>query len=603
MERIPLPRFHFALRRRTPPARSEKVEHGSKRRSLYLAIGLAFFCLTGFVAGGAKLLIEYDKEQALRRSESDLVNLTRVLDEHVARAFGETETALAELARLIEDRGSLESFGEEELVQPLRSKASHLPSVSYLQVERTDGSPAATSIAPDQTTNPPRAPIRQRPFSLGVQEGIQIDPPVRSPYTGEWVIPLSRQVFDESGKYLGSVSAAISHAYFDGIYRELALPRGDVLQIVHSARGLVLVQHPPLDAAIGSPWKSVRNLKDLQGEPGQSQSGLDRLGTERLSAWRQRNERPVLVSSSRLTEDALADYVPHRNRILVSSLALITLLAALAMLLQRYVHRREQDNQMLEERVRQRTAQLEQVNRELLSFSYSISHDLSAPLRSINGFAHALEEDSGDRLDEAGRQHLRRLKRASLRMEELIDALLRLSSVNQHALKIQHLDLSGMAQEILDDLSATQPERVIVSHVEEGLQAEADPVLLRSALENLLGNAWKFTRDSQPALIHFGGRPHGDENLYYVSDNGIGFRLDHARRLFEPFQRLHQQEGFQGSGIGLASVRRIIERHGGSVWVESAPGKGTSLFFTLPRPPALVRRPREREQIPGRTYS
>ena len=130
--------------------------------------------------------------------------------------------------------------------------------------------------------------------------------------------------------------------------------------------------------------------------------------------------------------------------------------------------------------------------------------------------------------------------------------------------------------------------------MEADLSADADPVLIRNALQNLLANAWKFTRDSQPALIHVGGRPHGDEKLFYVTDSGIGFDMAHAAKLFQPFQQLHRRDGFEGSGIGLASVRRVIERHGGTVWAESSPGTGTTMFFTLPRSPAMVRRAREK---------
>jgi light-regulated signal transduction histidine kinase (bacteriophytochrome) len=179
-------------------------------------------------------------------------------------------------------------------------------------------------------------------------------------------------------------------------------------------------------------------------------------------------------------------------------------------------------------------------------------------------------------------------------MGELIDELQKLASVSRHTLRIENTDVSAIAREILDELAATSAGRVVQSHVEPDLTADADPVLIRNALQNLLANAWKFTRDSQPALIQVGGRPHGDEKLFYVTDNGIGFEMAHAAKLFQPFQQLHRREGFEGSGIGLASVRRVVERHGGAVWAESSPGTGTTMFFTLPRSPAMVRRPREK---------
>ena len=253
-------------------------------------------------------------------------------------------------------------------------------------------------------------------------------------------------------------------------------------------------------------------------------------------------------------------------------------------------------NRELEARVRVRTAELEASNRELEAFSYSVSHDLRAPLRAINGFSHALAEDYGERLDDTGRNYLERLRKASLRMGELIDELQKLAGVSRHTLRIEHTDVTAIAREILDDLSTTAPERVVHTHVDSDLNADADPTLIRTALENLLGNAWKFSRDSHPTLIQVGGRAHGAEKLFYVTDNGIGFDMAHAGKLFEPFQQLHKRDGFEGSGIGLASVRRIVERHGGSVWAESSPGSGTTVFFTLPRSPAMVRRPRERLQ-------
>ena len=242
---------------------------------------------------------------------------------------------------------------------------------------------------------------------------------------------------------------------------------------------------------------------------------------------------------------------PQLRRILAAAGVMLALLGALAYLLHRDTVRRDSEraalaelNATLEQRVHQRTEELEHSNRELLSFSYSVSHDLRAPLRAINGFSHALAEDYGDRLDETGQSYLTRLRRAGLRMGELIDELQKLASVSRHTLRIENTDVSAIAREILDELAATSAGRVVQSHVEPDLTADADPVLIRNALQNLLANAWKFTRDSQPALIQVGGRPHGDEKLFYVTDNGIGFEMAHAAKLFQPFQQLHRREGF-----------------------------------------------------------
>jgi signal transduction histidine kinase len=238
-------------------------------------------------------------------------------------------------------------------------------------------------------------------------------------------------------------------------------------------------------------------------------------------------------------------------------------------------------NAGLTQRVRERTAQLEAVVKELESFSYSVSHDLRAPLRAIDGFASALEEDYADRLDDEGRDYLRRIRHGALRMADLIDDLLKLSRVSRSELTSQPVDLSGLAREILDRLAEAEPLRAVATAVQPGLGAQGDPGLLRAALENLLGNAWKYSSKQAQARIEFGAGEQAGETVYFVRDNGIGFDMAHAGKLFGPFQRLHHQNEFEGSGIGLATVRRIIQRHGGRIWAESMPGQGATFYFTL----------------------
>ncbi len=239
-------------------------------------------------------------------------------------------------------------------------------------------------------------------------------------------------------------------------------------------------------------------------------------------------------------------------------------------------------NEELEQRVRERTAELEAVNRELEAFCYSVSHDLRTPLRGIDGFSHALLEDYGDRLDENGRDYLLRVRQGAARMSALIDDLLGLSRLSRREMSCGEVDLSAMAAEILDALQRQEPDREVVIDIQPEIRApQADPSLLHSVLENLLTNAWKFSRDRRPAEITFGVRDDGGEAVYYVSDNGIGFDMVFAEKLFEPFQRLHSESEFEGTGIGLASVQRVIHRHGGRIRAESSPDGGATFFFTL----------------------
>lgn len=235
----------------------------------------------------------------------------------------------------------------------------------------------------------------------------------------------------------------------------------------------------------------------------------------------------------------------------------------------------------LERRVEERTAQLTHANKELESFSYSVSHDLRAPLRSIDGFSQALLEDCEPQLDEAGKDYLRRIRGSAQRMGLLIDDLLNLARVSRAKIQKQKVDATALAVSIVNDLRRNQLGRQVEFRIEEGLEAYADPGLLRIVLENLLNNAWKFTSKRARASIEFGYNRDNGKSFYFVRDNGAGFDPKYADRLFGAFQRLHAMTDFPGTGVGLATVQRIISRHGGAVWAESAVDQGASFYFTL----------------------
>ncbi|MEZ0470163.1 CHASE domain-containing protein [Luteimonas salinilitoris] len=240
-------------------------------------------------------------------------------------------------------------------------------------------------------------------------------------------------------------------------------------------------------------------------------------------------------------------------------------------------------NRMLELRVAARTRELRQANQELESFAYSISHDLRAPLRTIDGFGRMLAERYRDAIDDAGRDYLARIRAATARMDGLIDALLKMSRLSRGELKRVPLDLSQMAAEIVAELREAEPERKVEVSIAPDLRAHGDAALVRNLLENLVGNAWKFTVGADPARIEIDAERGADGGtVFAVRDNGAGFAQEYAGKLFRPFQRLHSQEEFSGHGIGLASVKRIVDRHGGQVWAEGRPGEGACFRFTLP---------------------
>lgn len=239
-------------------------------------------------------------------------------------------------------------------------------------------------------------------------------------------------------------------------------------------------------------------------------------------------------------------------------------------------------NAELELRVEERTAELKAANRELEAFSYSVSHDLRAPLRAMDGFSRILARQYENLLDDDGRHLLERVRQNAEQMAELIDDMLRLSRITRAELRITRVDLTGMAREILETMHTAEPDRNVDIKITSGLRVNADERLLRVALENLIGNAWKFTSKTEKTCIEIGVDVVGNEPIFFVKDNGVGFSMDYANKLFGPFQRLHTVEEFPGTGIGLAIVQRIFNRHGGKIWAESKPGEGASFYFTLP---------------------
>jgi PAS domain S-box-containing protein len=239
----------------------------------------------------------------------------------------------------------------------------------------------------------------------------------------------------------------------------------------------------------------------------------------------------------------------------------------------------------LEQRVRERTAQLEASNRELEAFSYSVSHDLRAPLRGIDGFSQALLEDCRDQLDESGRNYLLRIRSGTQRMGLLIDDLLKLSQINRSELNMAEIDLSALCGMVCGELQRSGRERRVEVVIRPGMAARADGRLMMVVLENLLGNAWKFTARCPAPRVEAGETVSAQgERAFFIRDNGAGFDMAYAGKLFQAFQRLHSAAEYEGTGIGLAIVQRIIHRHGGRVWAEAAPGEGAAFFFTIPAP-------------------
>jgi light-regulated signal transduction histidine kinase (bacteriophytochrome) len=239
-------------------------------------------------------------------------------------------------------------------------------------------------------------------------------------------------------------------------------------------------------------------------------------------------------------------------------------------------------NENLERTVQARTAELQGVNRELEAFSYSVAHDLRGPLQGMNVFAELLRAECADKLGDAARDYLHQIKENALLMGRLIEALLSLANVGRSQLRPQPIDLAGLARSVAGKLAAAQADRAVEMVVAGRLETTMDPVLALMLIENLVDNAWKFTRKTPAARVEIGAVDVAGMRAFFVRDNGAGFDMSLADKLFTAFQRLHTQSEFPGTGIGLATCHRIVDRHGGRIWAEGRVGEGATIFFTLP---------------------
>jgi signal transduction histidine kinase len=288
---------------------------------------------------------------------------------------------------------------------------------------------------------------------------------------------------------------------------------------------------------------------------------------------------PLTVGERRI--GVIAIIVARRSTFFDDDLALLRLLADQAGVV--LEHRRLfEEVHGLNRALERNVAELRALNDELGSFAYSVSHDLRAPLRSIDGFSQILLEDKAAVLGDDGRKHLDRVRAAATNMGTLIDDMLLLSRLTRDEMSPRSVDLTELARSVVEELRAREPERKVEFESNGALPAKGDERLLRIALTNLLGNSWKFTRSRDPAHVSVGGETRDGEAVFFVKDDGVGFDMRYAEKLFGAFQRLHNKSEFEGTGVGLATVQRIIHRHGGRVWAESEVDKGTTLYFTLP---------------------
>jgi signal transduction histidine kinase len=329
----------------------------------------------------------------------------------------------------------------------------------------------------------------------------------------------------------------------------------------------------------------------------ETQNEFDRIIVSQLATLREReiedlkaNNRASIRENANLREASVADQLAIES------------LRSNNDSLSQLVHQLKSAQEEIEHLNREQNARnlaLTAMNKELESFSYAVSHDLRSPLRSIHGFSEALQQSARARLTPEETGWLDKISAAAARMDRLTEDLLRLSRISRSKLKREHVNLALLAREVVHELRETDPSRNVVFAISDQLDAHADPVLMGVAITNLLENAWKYTGKQEEGLISFSREQIDHQTVFCVRDNGAGFEMEYASKLFTPFQRLHSARDFAGSGVGLACVARVVHKHGGRIWANAAVGQGASFFFTIPDEPsaARVRMPVDRGQF------
>lgn len=545
-----------------------------------LLIGLAAAALWWQTSRMQQML----REQVLHEAERRSVHLAAAMAGQIEALVSSLDLALQELVQTRLEKPA-EVFAETS-----REIMAALPKgvVQYVTVVNRDGQVVLNSLGSGEVG----VYVGDREHFQAQRAGgnrLHISRPVKARITGEWVFIVSRPVLRD-GQFDGTVHLVVPSAFVAEKLGGLALSPSDVVSLFHRD-GSFLASNRDMDRLMGSKVPPDRPfLREGAPASGSYKAPGLRDGRVRSYGWKTLNGTGLVMAIGLDEEALLAPLRPLLARSSMIESALLVMLLTGGVLIVLLIWRvgkaqakLAQLNDQLERRVADRTAELEALNAELESFAYSVSHDLRTPLRSIHGFASILEAEEAERLSGEGRSHLQRIQSASRRMGLLITDLLSMAHLNRQVMQREPLDLSEMARAVADELDRSDPARKVRWEIEPGLTTVADPVLMQSLLQNLLGNAWKYTGRTPDARVSLRRtETDGEMQTFCVRDNGAGFDMAYASQLFQPFKRLHRHDEFEGTGVGLATVKRIVQRHGGQVRCEGKVGEGAAFWFSLP---------------------
>jgi signal transduction histidine kinase len=558
---------------------SADINSGSQAvRNLRWASGLLAALVLAF--GLAFSWTSWQAEKA--RELQYLLSLAELGEKSLDAYFASIERALGIASQdMLDSKGEFDVERGDILLQRLMKA---YPEMRIAIVSRPDGQILTTTEGTPRSALPSLA---NEPSFQRARDAIMNGPPfhIGRPFLGpvskEWIIPLRYGVRNAGGNLAFLIGAGLPLSKPQSFWKDVPLPRNAAMALVGDD-GYLRSRYPVPDSVdVARIYSEARSgpLSQLVTQQNPPRSGSFEFksaisGEDIRMVFRRLSSYPVTFYVVTPRSNLLAAW--WRSVQFSYALMLVIVLGALA------VYRWALKRQIAWEREReQRIMDLQAANEELLSFSYSVSHDLRAPLRSITGFSNILHADSARQLDADGKANLERIIAAAARMTRLIDDLLSLSRVSRRELSLSSFNLGEIAREISGQLAQTQPERRVNFSIKPDMPVRADHGLMHIVMENLIGNAWKFTGKMEQAQIEIGSTASAGVTTYHVRDNGAGFDMAYAEKLFSPFQRMHHSRDFEGTGIGLATVRRVIQRHHGKVWIDSAVGRGTTVYFTI----------------------
>ena len=549
----------------------------------WLSFGIAAFSLL-IIAGlwfANHYLIEQAREQRIAEAKRINANLARTFEEHAVGTFDYIEESLLQLKRLYEAQGAgldVPRAFREMSINPAIIVNAVITDAAGMVVLGSHGAPHV-SLAD-------REHVKVH-FKENTSH-IFIGKPVRGRVNKQWSIVMSVRANHPDGTLAGVIAIAVDPYYFSNFFKDLDLGTQGTVAFV----GLDGIVRARLGGNfIGTNMSMTELLRQARLAPQGafvSVSATDNV--PRIYAYRLIRDTLLIVSVGTSVSEVLADTETLAHAYTTAAWIVTAIIMAFSAALIAFGRRHQRDAVIarseimltgINRQLRRKAGELTEANRELEAFSYSVSHDLRAPLRHIIGYGGLLVEDNLAQLDPEGRKHLARVIAACTRMNGIIDDLLRLARLSRQPILPAPVDLSTIACEVRDDLLQSDPVRPVTFDIAPGLVIHADAGLMRTVMENLLENAWKYSAREPHAHIAVGSKTSGRETVFHVRDNGAGFDMAYAENLFKPFQRMHSAADFPGTGIGLATVRRIIVRHFGRIWVESTVGLGTTVFFTI----------------------